>query len=58
MKWEEFKEQLMKNPDFRAEYERLAADYERLKLAIQQHIAEKQTDIEATIRAFTKIPPE
>jgi len=54
MEWEELKNQLMENPAFRVEYERLAADYEQAKSAIQQRIAEKQADIEATIHPFAE----
>ncbi|WP_338832839.1 Antitoxin HigA1 [Moorella humiferrea] len=54
MKWEEFKEQLMKNPAFRKEYEDLEPEYQLVRSIIQQRIAKGMTQAELAKRVGTR----
>lgn len=40
MNWEELKEQLMKDPAFRKEYDELELEYQLVRSIIQQRVAE------------------
>ncbi|MGB9858870.1 MAG: helix-turn-helix transcriptional regulator [Moorellaceae bacterium] len=54
MKWEELKDQLMKDPAFRKEYEELEPEYQLVRSIIQQRIAKGMTQAELAKRVGTR----
>jgi len=54
MKWEEWKDQLMKDPAFRKEYEELEPEYQLVRSLIQQRIAKGMTQAELAKRVGTR----
>ncbi len=54
MTLEEVKEQLMKNPEFKAEYEALEPEYALIRQVIQARIDKKMTQAELAQKVGTK----
>lgn len=56
MKWEEYREKLLGDPDVKAEYDHLASEYELARSIIAQRLRQKMTQSELAKKIGTQQP--